>query len=471
MKLFRKRLSQILPQLSGAKFFLIPLVILIAGLSSCDESSVVGLDVQPSGDLLNVGYQDTVSLVTKTVLVDSIQSDEAAISGGSGLLGKYIDPIFGTAYSAIYTQVRLATNNPPFGTSPICDSIVLSMDYSGTFYGKTEMKPQTVNVYEVTEDILGASNYFSNNTLQRGSNDLTEGSGGYTFTPRIPLATDSMALLYGVKEHSKLRIRLEQNFGQTILNNQSSGVLASNEAFQQFLKGIYITTENTSGLATGEGNILYFSLPTSKISIYYHNPTSGGLVKKWMKSYDFALSNVARFNHYQHNFSTGIDPDLATQLGATPPSNNAVVFVQSMSGLKTKIETPYMMNLQDSGAIAINKAELVIKVDTSAMYQKDSFAVPEKLVVFGINDDGTAYVLSDMNEGDTYYGGTYDATNAEYRFNLARYFQQVLYGTHKNNGLYVVAGNGSLYANRVVLGGGSSGPYQMKLNITYTKLH
>ncbi|MES2395113.1 MAG: hypothetical protein V4549_03885, partial [Bacteroidota bacterium] len=125
----------------------------------------------------------------------------------------------------------------------------------------------------------------------------------------------------------------------------------------------------------------------------------------------------------------------------------------------------------NAGAIAINKAELVIKVDVTSTYMLDTFAAPTKLVLFGINDDGTNYVLPDANEGDNYFGGTYNSTTHEYRFNIARYIQQVLTGKIKNNGLHLLAGSGAINANRVVIGGGgSSSLYRMKLNIGYTKL-
>jgi hypothetical protein len=78
--------------------------------------------------------------------------------------------------------------------------------------------------------------------------------------------------------------------------------------------------------------------------------------------------------------------------------------------------------------------------------------------------------LPDANEGDSYLGGSYNSTTQEYRFNIARYIQQVLTGEKNNNGLYLLAGNGSINANRVVLGGAGSSTLPMKLNITYTKL-
>jgi hypothetical protein len=189
-----------------------------------------------------------------------------------------------------------------------------------------------------------------------------------------------------------------------------------------------------------------------------------------LKKYDLSLSSVARFSHFNHDFST-VDANLAAQLSANPPKQNDVAFIQSMSGVQTKIEFPYIMNWLKHGPIAIDKAELVIKADLTATYQLDTFAAPPQLVLFGINDDGTEFSLPDLAEGVAYYGGIYNPTAHEYRFNIGRYVQQVLIGKLHNNGLHLLASNGAIKANRIVIGGGGkSSPYQMKLNMTYTKL-
>src|ERR1035437_4010104 len=98
-----KRLQKFLPRTVGAKFFLI----LFSGISilqtSCNKSSEVGLNVQPSTDLLYVNYIDTTALVTRTVREDSLRTDQYQILAGYGLLGKYVDPVFGTTTSSLYT--------------------------------------------------------------------------------------------------------------------------------------------------------------------------------------------------------------------------------------------------------------------------------------------------------------------------------------------------------------------------------
>jgi len=445
----------------GANFFLIIAASVSISLMSCDKSSVIGLDVQPVNDLLNVNYQDTTTLITKTIRIDSLRTDEDLIYTADALIGYYQDPVFGKTTASLYTQLRLPTISPVFGPSQGIDSAILCLVYDPAYYGKMQRVAQKISVYELSDDILIANSYFSNNTLNTKPSDLAN----YTF---IPQPSQSVTINNELLE-PQLRIPLDPAFAQTILDQTTTPNLASNAAFQTFMKGLYITTENTSTLANAEGNILHFKMADaqSRLTLYYHNASGDSL------KYDLSLGSVARFSHFTHDYlSSSIDANLAAQLSLTPPAQNDVVFIQGLAGVKTKIEMPYLMNGVKSAPLSVNKAELVIKVDVSSTYQLDTFPAPSKLVLFGINDDGTDYVLPDYAEGSNYFGGTYNSTTHEYRFNIGRYIQQVLIGKLKNNGLHLLPLSGAINANRVVIGGGGSGSlYQMKLNIAYTKLH
>ena len=466
MTIHNSSIPQILSRLIGTKFFFILSLGVSISFTSCNESSVVGLDVQPSNDLLNVGFEDTTSINTRTVKGDSLITDETLISSGNVLIGKYIDPVFGTSIASIYTQLRLPTNivATSFGTAPVCDSIIISLIYEGTAYGKKDKKLQKLNVYQLSESMSTASTYYSNSTLSKFSTDLTA-ADGYVFQPRTGSSTSDSVTVLGVKLKPQLRVPLDNAFGQLLLNNQGTGNIATNTDFQNFFKGVYITTENTSTLP-GEGNILHFKFGESKVTLYYHNSTTDSL------KYDFNLGSVARFNHFEHDY-VGASSDLTTQFSTPSQTQNNTVYVQSMAGAKTKIEFPHLMNWLKNGMIGVNKAELVISVDTTvSTYMIDTFAAPAALILFGINDDGTTYAIPDAFEGATYFGGTLNSGTVQYRFNIARYIQQVLDGDRNNNGLYILASNGAVYGNRAVISGGqSTSARPMKLNITYTKLH
>lgn len=463
-----------MPLISGAKLFLIVFAVCSVFLNSCkNESELIGLDVQPLNDLIGAAFVDTTTLITKTLRVDSVRTDETLLFTGATILGTYRDPVFGKASAALYTQVRLKTLNPSFGVNPQVDSVVLSIVYNtnASHYGKTNRATQRVNVYQITEDMVLSDAYYSHHKLDTSIIDL---ANGYNLVPK---PTDSVSIT-GKKYKPQIRIPLDTGWGQLLIKQAADNPAdyATIEAFQTYMKGLYITTQ-TSVLNPGEGNIfnLLCADDLSKLTIYYHNDATDSL------TFDYALSSVARFSRLTHDYSpTEINMDLAAQLGATPPTQNNVVFVQPMAGLKTKIEMPYLKNLLDLGKIAINKAELVLKVDdTNPSYQLDTFAAPDRLVLLGINDDSTIYTLPDANEGDNYLGGTYDAATKEYKFNIARYIQQVMTGQKNNNGLYlqvrdgsIIIGAGSVIANRVILGGGGNGAgaNKMKLNISYTKL-
>lgn len=460
MTSLNKRIPVILSRSFGTKFFFISLTVLLA--SACNESSVVGLDVQPASDLLNVNWKDTTTVVGSTVKEDSLHTDASIIVTADALLGTYLDPVFGKTSASIYTQLRLPANNPNFGTSPVCDSVVLTLTYASDYYGKRQRKDQRISVYQLTEDISLSHNYYSNNSLAYSGTDL---AGGHLYTPRP--TTNVVVMGDTIKPH--LRVPLQQSFGQMILDNQGTSVLSNNAAFQSFIKGLYIASDVTTS-GSGDGNILHFKMGDSqtKLTVYYRNSnaTNNDSLK-----YEISLSSVGRFSSFEHyNFSTAYSY-LQSQL--TGSSTDTALYIQSLAGTKAKIEFPYLLHWNDSGKVAINKAELVIKLDTTnSLYQLDTFAAPAKLVLFGITSTNTNYAIPDAYEANEAFGGAYNATTKEYRFNIDRYIQQVLNGSIANTGLYLVASGGAVNANRVVIGSGSSKGYQkMKLNITYTKLH
>ena len=474
-------IPQILSRAIGTKFFLFLSLGTTLCLTSCDESSVVGLDVQPSNDLLHVKYRDTTTLITQTIKRDSLRTDGLLVSNGVGLIGKYNDPVFGMATGSMYTQLRLPTeinSSSNFGVLPICDSIVLALVYDPLTYGSKPRKQQTINVYQLSGNLSTSATYYASDVIAKNSLDLTSGHAGYVFTP-APL--DSVNNILGppplARQRPQVRVPMDISLGQLLLNNGASGTpltnLINDGTFRSFIHGLYITTENTPGLLSGEGNIMRFLMGSSNLIVYYHHSSP---VPNSALHYEFSLGSVARFNHFSHDYSTSfVNSLLDSQINsATPPAQNATVFIQGMSGVKVRVKFPYLMNLIDSGAVGINKAELVIRADTSLLpaFNCDSFPAPTALIIFGLEDDGiTPFLIPDAFEGATYFGGTFNAATQQYSFNIARYIQQILDGKRKNNGIYILASNGAAYANRVAVGGGAAGARQMKLNITYTKLH
>ncbi|HKC36608.1 MAG TPA: DUF4270 family protein, partial [Chitinophagaceae bacterium] len=76
---------------------------LIAGtllFASCNDPDIVGLDVQPAGDQINLTFTDTATLQTYSIREDSLRTDEVS----QFLLGSYTDSVFGRTDASIYAQ-------------------------------------------------------------------------------------------------------------------------------------------------------------------------------------------------------------------------------------------------------------------------------------------------------------------------------------------------------------------------------
>ena len=413
------------------------ILIFVFLLSACDDPGIIGLDVQPPGDNFNISFSDTSTLITFTVREDSIQSDER----GLNLLGSYEDPFLGKTYASIYTQFVLPANNVNFGSEFTPDSLVMTLAFSG-YYG-TLSSPQTLQVFQLSEDIYVDSSYYSSRNFAYNSTNLT---------PNVTISPQNGDSVVVVKLND-------------VLFTSSDFSFADNDAFLSFLKGFYITTETI----TLGSSILYFDLesPLTKLTLYYSNIPKGDCCPENF-SFDFEINdNSARINHFDHDYSG--TPILSSDfiLG------DALVYVQAMAGVKTKILFPYLKNWVASQKIAVNKAELVLSIEGGT---DGTYETPEKLFLLGIDSLGETYGITDLFEGESYFGGTYNSMNKEYRFNIARHVQEILNGSKTNDGLYLIILNtlessgSAVSANRVVLKGGGNPTAKMKLNLTYTKL-
>lgn len=431
------------------KFLLGLIAIISFGLISCEEPDIIGSDIQPKGDKLNMLFSDTISLVSFSLLDDSVKSDET----NGNLLGSYKDPVFGTVKASFYTQIRLSSSNVKFDSLPVVDSIVLSLVYSG-YYGDITI-PQNIKVYEITENFYRDSSYYSNHLLNHSSTWLAS----QTF---IPKPKDSV-MVDGVKGKPQLRIHLDKSLGQKLLDQSGTANLENNDNFIKFFKGIYVEALSSMD----KGAILYFDLihPASKLTLYYHNT-------KDTTTYSFLINeNCARFNSISHlNYSDAF-PHLKNQvLNKDSITGQDLFYIQGLAGIKGKIKFPYIKSVVNDGMIAINKAELIIPI-----YDLDpdlaTLEPPARLGLVRLNENGITYFLPDFSFGDAYFGGYYDAVNKQYKFTISRHIQNLISGKEIDYGLQLVADQRQVKANRVVLRGAKNFTRKMRLEITYTKLN
>ncbi len=440
----------------GTNFFLVIGIALFLSFSSCKEDSVVGLGALPSGDLLNIGFVDTASIIAYSVEEDSLRASQTITS----LLGSYNDPVFGEARASIYTQFRFPANVSvnPFGNDLAFDSLVVTLPYTGVSYGDIT-QPQTIEVYRVTEDFYKDTAYYSNKFFTVSTLLATQ-----VYTPQ----PNTKVVIGGDTLVPHVRIKLDPTFGQQLLTDASTS-MTSNDLLLAGYKGLYIKAA-TIGQASGEGAILYFNLLSSlaRVTLYYRDSVSFGSASDTL-SYGFEInSSCARVSQISHDYA--LAPSISNQLADSTLGQNTV-FIQDPAGLKTRIFFPFINNFVGSEKISINKAELVLKQEQTI--STTNYPVHANLALGQIDSTGALNYLPDyfLGLGSTYFGGEYDATSKEYRFNIALYLQGLMDGK-KQYGLYLLGGDGNIItANRTAIGGPKNITYPMKLRLTYTKIN
>lgn len=438
-----------------AFFTLIASILIIGCTNDPDE---IGIGIMPDDERLTVLFSDTTTVRVHSAFADSIKTDKTS----RVMLGSYFDPVFGISSVNLATQVTFSTVSVNFGENPVLDSIVLSLDYmaiptpsgqSVKAYGDT-MTVQTFKVFQIDEDLYFDTAYFSNYSLSLKAEELA--SISRSFRPSDSIMVDT------IKTKPQLRIRLSDEFGNSILSAPEDA-LESGEGFLDFMKGLYIKSEPV----TAGGAIAFFDIlaSTSRLTIYYHNDDND------RQSYPFFINDqVARFMTFTHDYDQG-DAAFVAQLNGDTTLGSEKFYLQSLGGVEAVVTFPYLHDWFNDQTIIINEAKLIFSnADTDS-----DFAPPSDLFFFVLNDNGSIGFLDEQFEGETYFGGRYNANNGQYFFRITQHLQQIMTGEKPNTPFLMGISGASLSPNRVVIVGSApeSAEWQdkrVKLKLIYTKL-
>ena len=420
--------------------FLIALFI----FSSCKkEITTIGADINPNG--LNVIKSDTFTVVTKTVIADSLPTNNTSVS----LLGGLNDPEVGIVDCGIVTQLRLSSEAPNFGNVAdiTVDSVVLSFLYATKlFYGN--ITDLTFEVYEITDQLNNGDDYYANTSVTTtGSNLVIPGTETQEPSPyaNVIVGSDTVSPM--------LRLNLTTAFGDYLISNADQ--MNTNENFITFLKGLYIKVTNTNSFAPNKGTVLYFALESalSNMVLYY---TIGGENKKFTFNIN---TNTARFNKIDFNYT-------GTPLEASLNSTDAAqekIYLQG-SHLRPEFSIPFIEDLKLSGNKVINHAELIVPVQN---FTASPFKPSNSLFLGRVSTSLQTDLTFDYPNFTTV---NLDDENT-YRFDLTREIQRILSGAIENASyrLYPTNFFGSSIERTIFSGPKSIAKDKTKLVITYTE--
>jgi hypothetical protein len=178
------------------------------------------------------------------------------------------------------------------------------------------------------------------------------------------------------------------------------------------------------------------------MTLHWHNPND---TTKYKLDYYFSLSTSmmsevqARFNQFTIK-KVGALAALVKSGDSVPASSTGqLTYVQSGSGLVTKLDFPTLLLLKGNRNIAVNKAELVLQAEDGSdlnqtlsqltLLEVDSNNRPLR------NTYGLVYVLSEGGSG--LQTSIYNTSTNSFTFNITTVLQSILNGRKANSGFLV----------------------------------
>ncbi len=428
--------------------------------TSCIDPTDLGSDLLRE-DRAEVNFIDTLTIRASTIRGEApfVYGPAIVDQQSNYLVGKMTDPIFGLSEAVMYGSPRLDFFGPDFSNTEL-DSIVLFLPYnrdSLAFYGRWN-EEFSLDVFRVTERIdrnrfYTADTSFAVNPLPLGSK---------TFAPR-PFDSLEVAQYNGTSIDTitfppHLRIPLSAEFGNEFLQLDSL-ILDNDDAFLDYFNGFQVKASSTNR------GLLSFNLLNTIGGIYVYYTKDDTLKRQFLIQMDQFSS---RFSTFEHDYSGSVVENF---IGAQH-SGDSLLFVQGLAGVETRIELPYVRNLED---LIINQAELIVEFEDLPEDVDSIYAPALQLGLFtergdgvreGVRDFALANALDDLSR---LFGGVLsDPSNRSgtYTMNLSSHFQKMVTG-EVDNVLYLVAFPKSERAYRSVLKGTNS----IKLNIAYSRLN
>jgi len=453
------------------KFFRLDLLTLLISLfilSSCKNQDTIGLGVNASNQL-NGSLIDTSTIIINTIKEDSVTTNNISKMP----MAYFKDPIFGLSEANIALDINLpgGAYTVPTGTITI-DSALLVLKYAKGFYGDSIASKYKVNVYQLNEGIQNI-NYYNNKQWQYNSGTLL---GTKLFLSRTNDSTKLVKSRPGQSDVTEkvapqLRIPIDKNFINSILFNAPSSTLASNLAFRNAVKGLYVTLDKAQTTGTG-GVFMFTGSDLANLEIYYR-AVNGSIID----TNTVTLRNSLHAAEIKHTYSTAIQTELANQT-----TSRNTFYLQGLAGLRARISFPYLKKIIEKvgSDIVLNKAELVVTpvpgstipfmpLPLIGLYRYD--LAHQRISLVDASVDPRAFGI----------GGLYSFTTNDYHFNITAHIEDLLRGRAVDNGTFLGAvdisdrnsGNGvtaTTAARTFAVGSDLTSPYRIKLNIIYTKL-
>jgi Domain of unknown function (DUF4270) len=476
--------------------------ILFSGCKKLNESTDLGGGLIPPVDNINT-FDTSISVLTYNDTLKFMYDSARLGTADEFFLGKInSDPFFGKTDARIFLELKPASYPNVFTNSYdslFIDSVVLVLDFVEN-YGDS-VTPQNINVYEVDQ----ASNFTPDSAYLIRTNNITY-SNLLGSKSVIPQTLKDSVKVFGDTTSHQLRIKLNNSFGQRLLNydtssNAITGAYANDSVFRSKFKGFALQSMSSGN------SIMGFDLVSggTKLAVYYKYWNKFPNIDTTVTYFTFNSGTLgvssAAANYVIRDYSG--TPAQATWDNLTVADN--ILYLQNTPGTYASIKIPDLTLVNNR---VIHRAELYMEqiYDISdSMFSSPNFLYLDAVDPSIASDPKMfrtiPYDLRFTQDGSIDYGafGVAPVTATDllgnkirtWKFNITRYVQHILTNTQS---LYefrlfpafrfyeqfgippgtdiptIISINPSIAKGRIRLGGGNHPTQRMKLRLIYSKL-
>lgn len=216
------------------------IVLFMIAFVACEDGlSRLGESIQPGVDDINA-KGDTINLTAATYSF----KDSVYARTEYGLLGEYIDPVFGKVKSDYMTELFCPDNiefKNPNNKAITIDSVMLDTEFM--YYTGDTVAPMGLSVYEVTEPLKAY--FFTNVDPAKYTNNMSKLLGQSIFSIQdVPTEVISGSRIRTIS--TELDLSLGERFYKEWIDSKGA-TFKNSDAMSKFFKGVYVTTTFGSG--------------------------------------------------------------------------------------------------------------------------------------------------------------------------------------------------------------------------------
>ncbi len=481
------------------------IILLSAGIGCSDELSTIGTSILPNDDFFS-SETDNSAILTASNQINPIESWDAS----SWIIGTLNDPVFGTTHSDFATTFTLGTIRDTSisnhgDSSYALKSVILNIPFSSVgLYGDTAATHRII-VYELSQK-LPSGKLFSD--LNINGYTYPEIVGDTILSARdlqFPVYADSAKTIvsyYKFNIGAKWAVKLKADFANKLYNMTEANTSSVN-AFQDFFKGLYVTSELVTSPNNGIGTLIAASASSTTIDINYehYKPNAVDATKNDTVNSIYSLyigTQYPKLNRFTYESSPNITFN---------STNTNQLYVQGLGGSYAKVNIGgdifdtwknklYNKAINNGEKYGISAVELEVPADTTK--RSNYFAMPSSLMLLCKDYKGDMVIPTFISKSDSAaiaYSSTYanqrttifsnssfNTSTGIYSFKINNeYFQKYLLYLYNPQASGLVPSEviniNELYIRhnlipdqnfyRVVLNGPQSPESPMKLNIKY----